>query len=102
LFPVECPPFPSFPFCAEGQHGLRDPSRCDRQCGISRVAYQPLEFDADPSRRPRLQADSVNMPCRALLIESTIIEAASIDDRHVATVTRGSDIPGSGEPRMLV
>jgi len=35
--------------------------RPDRQCWIAGIADQPLEFDAHPPRRPRLEADPVNM-----------------------------------------
>jgi hypothetical protein len=35
--------------------------RPDRQCWIARIADQPLEFDAYPLRRPRFEADPVNV-----------------------------------------
>jgi hypothetical protein len=33
----------------------------DRQGWIARIADQPLEFDAYPLRRPRFEADPVNV-----------------------------------------
>jgi len=35
--------------------------RPDRQRGIAGIANQPLQFDAYPLRRPRLEADPVNV-----------------------------------------
>jgi hypothetical protein len=35
--------------------------RPDRQCWIATIADQPLEFDADPLRRARFEADPVNV-----------------------------------------
>jgi hypothetical protein len=35
--------------------------RLDRQRWIAGIADQPLQFDAYPLRRPRLEADPVNM-----------------------------------------
>ena len=35
--------------------------RPDRQRGIAGIANQPLQFDAYPLRRPRLEADPVHV-----------------------------------------
>jgi hypothetical protein len=35
--------------------------RPDRQCWIAGIADQPLQFDAYPLRRARLEADPVNV-----------------------------------------
>jgi hypothetical protein len=35
--------------------------RLDRPGWVTLIAYQPFEFDADPRRRPRLEADPVDV-----------------------------------------
>lgn len=38
--------------------------RPHRQRGIAAIAHQPLEFDAHSFRRPRLEADTVDLSLR--------------------------------------
>ena len=71
--PVSFPVTGFAPDGVEGGDSRRDPPRRHWQGRVARVAHQPLEFDADPLRRPGLQTDPVHVPGGVLLIEVAAI-----------------------------